>query len=241
MYQEIQVPLHLEHLVDAFWTFSSSQKVEAFKIFPDSCTDLIFDLEGNQAFVSGVMTKFQVHKLEQPSNLIGIRFKTENFGRISNVPAVETRNQRLEVKDVLPNFRSSMMEQLNACSSIENKLLLIARFVAHSIHLPKPNKDRLLLQIAQQIRSSSGKVNIKALAKTSCLSLRQLERRFKKSIGLSPKEFASIVRFRQTKQLIAQFPKKNIQEIAYDMGFFDPAHLSNEFKRIAGENPSYFR
>jgi len=60
-------------------------------------------------------------------------------------------------------------------------------------------------------------------------------------MGITLKEFSNIIRFHKTKSLIANNNEKSLVEIAYKMGYYDHAHMNNEFKRIANEIPSSFR
>ena len=92
MYTEIKPSIKLENLIESFWTYSNNTVAENFKLLPDNCADLIFDLNHGKAFVSGVMNSYQVKALEINSDLMGIRFKAENFRFLSRIPLIETKN-----------------------------------------------------------------------------------------------------------------------------------------------------
>jgi len=240
MYREIKPSEGFGDLIDSFWTFSNNAQVEKFKIHPDNCTDIIFDLSENKAFIFGIMSYSQNQELKADSNLIGVRFKTENFSRITETPLIQTRNIRAELKEIIPND-SNILQQLNYHQSTTDKLLLIQKFVRQTeYNLKKPN-DKLISSIAEKIKLLNGNINIKELATSNFISLRQLERRFKNNIGLTIKEFSSVIRFNNSKRVINNFNKKSLSEIAFEMNFFDHSHMTNEFKRISGENPSHFR
>jgi AraC-like DNA-binding protein len=240
MYREIKPSEGFGNLIDSFWTFSNNTQVEKFKIHPDNCTDIIFDLSKNKAFISGIMSCSQNQELKANSNLIGVRFKTENFSRLTEIPLIHTRNIRTELREIIPND-SNVLEQLNYYQSTTDKLLFIQKFIRQTeYNLNKPN-DKLISSITAKIKLSNGNINIKELATSNFISLRQLERRFKNNTGLTLKEFSSIIRFNNSKRVINNFKEKSLSEIAFEMDFFDHSHMTNEFKRISGENPSYFR
>jgi AraC-like DNA-binding protein len=68
-----------------------------------------------------------------------------------------------------------------------------------------------------------------------------LERNFKKNIGISPKEFVNILRFQFALEKIKDNQLgKSLQDIAFESGYYDHAHLSNEIKRYTGLSPSQF-
>ncbi|WP_425547639.1 helix-turn-helix domain-containing protein [Aquimarina mytili] len=80
-------------------------------------------------------------------------------------------------------------------------------------------------------------VNVRDLAKSHYIGLRQLERSFKSYISVTIKEFSNIVRFNNAMKSIATFTNSSLLEIAFDMGFFHHSHMTYEFQRISGENP----
>jgi transcriptional regulator GlxA family with amidase domain len=68
---------------------------------------------------------------------------------------------------------------------------------------------------------------------------RQLERLFKKYIGLSPKFYSRIIRFNHIFQLVKE---KRISwlEITHLSGYFDQSHFIRDFKAFTGEEPSQY-
>jgi len=241
MQQEIKPSERLNNLIDSFWIFSNNEVCESFKILPDTCTDLIFDLNQNEGFISGVMTNFQLLELAAESDLIGIRFKTEKFGALSKIPLNETKNLRTELSQIMPVCYQNIISQLNNLETITDKATFLENFIAISFKENYQRQDKMVLSVAENIRSLKGNVNITDLAKSNYISLRQLERRFKSYTGLTIKEFSNIVRFNNAKKAIASFTETSLLEIAFDMGFFDHSHMNYEFNRISGENPSFFR
>ena len=241
MYQEIEPSKGLDELIDSFWVFSQNKASEYFKVLPDTCADLIFDLNQCKGFLSGVMTNYQRIELATESNLIGIRFKSEMFGSLSKIPLDETKNLRVELSQIFPTKCLARLSQLDELESIADKINFLENFTGTLFKENYERQDQMILSVAKNIRLLNGNLNIGALAKSHHLSLRQLERRFKNYIGLTIKEFSSIVRFNIAKKAIATSTSKSLLEIAFDMGFFDHSHMTHEFKRISGENPSCFR
>ncbi len=241
MYQEVKPSEGLNNVIDSFWIYSNNKASENFKILPDTCTDLIFDLNKNKGFVSGVMTNYQLTKLATDSNLIGVRFKTEKFSPLSKIPLNETKNLQVELSQIFSANNLNILNQLTDVETITGKINFLENFITTSFKQNYQRQDQLILSVAQSIRSVKGIVNVGDIAKSNHIGLRQLERRFKSYIGLTIKDFSNIVRFNNTKKAIASFTETSLLAIAFDMGFFDHSHMNYEFKRISGENPSYFR
>jgi AraC-like DNA-binding protein len=241
MYQEIKQSEGLNNVIDSFWVFSNNKASENFKVLPDTCTDLIFDLNQNKGFVSGVMTNYQLKALATESNLIGVRFKTEKFSSLSKIPLNETKNLRVELSQIFPTNNLNTLNQLTDLETITGKVNFLENFITTSFKQNYQRQDHMILSVAQNIRSLKGIVNVGDLSKSYNISLRQLERRFKIYIGLTIKEFSNIVRFNNAKKAITSLTETSLLEISFDMGFFDHSHMNYEFNRISGENPSFFR
>jgi AraC-like DNA-binding protein len=58
-------------------------------------------------------------------------------------------------------------------------------------------------------------------------------------IGISPKEYSNIVRFQYALSIIKKSGKnRSLSDIAFECGYYDHAHLTNEIKRNTGLSPS---
>ena len=241
MYQEIEPSQELKNVIDGFWTFCSDKPIdEKFKVLPDTCTDLIFDLNQSKGFVSGVMTRFQLCQLTKESDLIGIRFKTENFGSMTEIPLEEIKDLRIDLSDMFPNH-TSKLTPLYDLETVSSRKHFLENFISTLFKENLSRQDRMVFSVAENIRVLKGNVDIGELARSNHISIRQLERRFKKHIGLTIKAFSDIIRFTRAKKAISELPDTSLLEIAFDAGFFDHSHMSNTFKRISGANPGSFR
>ena len=76
------------------------------------------------------------------------------------------------------------------------------------------------------------------LASDACLSVRQFERKFRERLGVSPKLFSRIARFRHAYKLRETDPVRSWIDIAYACSYYDPNHLVKDFQQFAGTNPS---
>jgi transcriptional regulator GlxA family with amidase domain len=82
-------------------------------------------------------------------------------------------------------------------------------------------------------------VRLDALAKRHATTGRQLERRFERWLGMTPKQFFDLTRFRHAHSLIEHAPsRRSLAELALDAGYCDQAHLNRHFKRFTGKPPT---
>jgi transcriptional regulator GlxA family with amidase domain len=101
-------------------------------------------------------------------------------------------------------------------------------------------KSDLIDFCVQQIELQAGLVRIDLMAKHAGLSVRQLERRFMAAIGLSPKTYCGIVRFKHACARARDQAWTGWTKVAADCGYFDQAHLINDFHAFSGLPPRQF-
>lgn len=238
MYQEI-IPSNIaKDRIESFWIFKENKTKIDFNVMPDGCIDLIFDFNKNEGFISGQMTQYQNRSLSENSDMIGIRIRIESFAPISNKPLSEFKNKIVDFSSLNVNPYATATQRLST-KSLSDKLAFLENLVLenHNQYL----KDDLILNVVNDIRALKGNVKVITLAKSNFISIRQLERRFKHFLGITVKEFINIIRFQSTAEAIKKCKQSSLLHIAYNAGYFDHAHMNNDFKRIAGTNPSSFR
>jgi len=90
----------------------------------------------------------------------------------------------------------------------------------------------------EEFASSQASVRIEELARQMGLSQSALEGRFRRNVGTSPKQFASILRLKNAVRLRAL--GHDFTSIAHSAGYSDQSHFTNDFKRVTGLAPSAF-
>ncbi|PKI17056.1 helix-turn-helix domain-containing protein [Colwellia sp. 12G3] len=83
-------------------------------------------------------------------------------------------------------------------------------------------------------------LSIEKLAQVAYLSVSALERRFKKYLAKTPKQFIRQVRLDNARRLLVE-TKLPIAQIAYQSGFSDHSYFSRHFKLMFDELPSELR
>ncbi|MEJ4089216.1 helix-turn-helix transcriptional regulator [Galbibacter orientalis] len=101
------------------------------------------------------------------------------------------------------------------------------------------NEGNPLQSVINDIHLSNGQLSIYDLSKSNYRTVRQLERNFKKYIGISPKAYSNIIRFQKALNLLKNLEeKRSLLDIAFECGFYDHSHLTNEIKKNTGFSPS---
>jgi AraC-like DNA-binding protein len=88
------------------------------------------------------------------------------------------------------------------------------------------------------IQAGPGRIRIGALARSLHLGQDALEKRFRRVVGTSPKQLASLLRLRRAVQ--AHLRGAPLSSVPYRAGYFDQSHFVREFRATTGEAPRRF-
>jgi len=132
-------------------------------------------------------------------------------------------------------LRSLSARLREACSDAE-RVVLVERFLLDCRGPEVP--DPLALEGARALRAAHGDLRIADLARGLHLSLDALEKRFRRTIGASPKQLASLLRLRWA--LAGHRPGARLGPLALAAGYCDQSHFVRALRRTAGEPPRVF-
>ncbi|MEU6642278.1 helix-turn-helix domain-containing protein [Saccharomonospora sp. NPDC046836] len=88
-----------------------------------------------------------------------------------------------------------------------------------------------------RVLQSGGTVPVASLAREVGWSRRHFGERFARELGLAPKQAARVVRFERTGRLLRRSGPVRLAELAIACGYYDQAHLTNEWRALAGCSP----
>ncbi|MEO6848012.1 MAG: helix-turn-helix domain-containing protein [Chthoniobacterales bacterium] len=126
-----------------------------------------------------------------------------------------------------------------AMNALEYVLLLAQPIIeggAHGI----PHDPRILTALESIRKSPAKNWSIKELAKLVNMSETSLRHRFTEEVGVSPIHYAETQRMEFAKSILMQ-SNETIGEIAEQLGYANPYHFSNRFRKMVGKSPRAFR
>ncbi|MBI9062212.1 MAG: AraC family transcriptional regulator [Marinilabiliaceae bacterium] len=247
-YREIMPSHALSPYIEAYWFFEDLCQAENHRILPDGCADIIFNLGSStptiaqaSIAVTGMMTKPALLAFDTSTSLMGIRFKTGMLSCFTKIPLYKVKNEIVTITDLIPTINANTLDRIATQTNSIEQLKIVEQILLKLLNTNNSWGDPLISAITTYLQNTVVPLPPPQLARDHNISLRQLERRFKHQTGTTLKEFANITRFNQTIKTIQHCPAKSLLDIAFDHGYFDHAHLTNDIKRFSGQIPSDFR
>lgn len=189
--------------------------------------------------VIGLYTRpYEVHFRDRV-RVFGIRFKPEGIYNLFGIPASEFSESYEDMSLVLGAAFREYCSRLRESEKISQKLLLTQHYLVSQL---KKNHSELTYvnRAAELIRKSDRFDKIDRLPEQVYISLRQLEREFKKKIGITPKRYMRISRLNEVHRKLEEKKEIEFTKIAFDCGYSDQAHFIRDFKSFMGVKPTIF-
>ncbi len=169
----------------------------------------------------------------------GMRFMPSACAKILQLNPAKLQSHPLNDSEEFSHLTKNLLEKLADCRNFDEAIEIYKRQL-QKLNLKPEDVDNKVAKAIAIIEENRGEIKISEIAERVKLSVRQLERRFGKSAGLSPKQFARARRIRATAVNLVEETNLNWANRAAEMGFTDQAHLAHELFILTGRSPNSF-
>jgi AraC-like DNA-binding protein len=240
-YREFPPGPFLAGLVECFWTSTvpTPPRTSSFhRVLPDGCMDLLFDFTtvgSRRSSVIGTMTRALTVTTTGPVDLLGVRFRPGGLSAFLTLDAAELTDARVDLTSFWGQLAGELWQRLGEATAA-NRVWLLQEALASRAN-GRIKVDTFIHHCVARIEAACGALRIGDLEKTTGLSTRQLERKFARHLGISPKTFSRVVRFKSVAAVTARSDPPDWVTLAGDFGYADQPHLVREFKAFSGLTP----
>jgi AraC-like DNA-binding protein len=247
----------LSQYVKQYWslencTLAGNEHIQ--RIVPNGLFELIIYLDdkpkstdkqksiSDNIIITGQLKSYYELKITGKLSLFAIYFLPHGLSMFLDLPMKELFNQSVPLRFIIKDTVNKLEDELLSAKTFEKKIEVAERFLINHIQKnEKKYKYDSIRRAVNLINHAKGVLKIEALASESFLSRKQFERTFSDFLGTSPKQFLRIIRFQNAIYEKSQNFELNLTEIAHKCGYYDQAHMINDFKAFSGMTPkNYF-
>lgn len=223
-YIESPPPESMGEFIHCFWelkTLAPLSEDFIYHVLPDACVNLLFNqIDTNIAAVTALQVEHRKLNLGREFHYVGIQL----FPGVWSGDPNEIKN---DLVDTAYDGQLSLVEinkQLKKLNFIEKQkylTLFCSNLVSQSI-IKSNHITAVILRHIKNIKS------VEEMAQITNLSPRQLQRKIKSSVGVTPHDFLKILRIHQS------------FEDHYLDYYSDQAHFIHSFRKIIGYTPNKY-
>lgn len=254
-YVEYTAPKYVNHLVESYWI--STLHPDDFKqdydfIIPDGSTDVIFMLNGNYLrddeknkkkhlveYCSLVPAFSKAVKVYQKpyTKCLGMRFRPGAVKQLTGISLQELNETGYPLEQVMPELADLAMNEAFKNTPASKIIEKINSWLSSQVK--EPRQDHIVSAFISEVIKNQGSVTVKTFCDSFGMHKSTLEKNFKHATGLTPKQYANLIRFNYLLNKL-MFSGASLTQTGYDLGYFDQSHMIKDFKKVIGITPKDF-
>lgn len=156
------------------------------------------------------------------------------------VPARQLVDRAVPLRELWPRVASDLADHVAEQSDLGIAAHVLFNAIGRNAVSHPFDAARLATRAVQIMQAGSGMETPRAIAHTLGLGERRLQQIFQDHVGLAPKAVSRLTRFQGLLRALRLDPNPAWAELAPNLGFYDQAHLTNEFRAMTGLSPGQF-
>lgn len=229
----------LRHLIQHYWFVEwnlEGQPSYTQEVLQHPGVNIVF--EQGSSYVCGIESRKAAYTLQGMGMIVGILYRPGAFYGYSSEPMSELVDRKVDISRYFPFDAEAAEKGIFASSRLEEKVAFIEGLLSSYIPEPDDKVDELN-KIVRAIMEDRSLTSVDLLVNRFNASKRTLQRMFKEYLGVSPKWVIQRYRMHEASDAIEN--GADITTVALELGYFDQAHFSKDFKAIVGASPHAYR
>ncbi|UOU97684.1 helix-turn-helix transcriptional regulator [Chryseobacterium daecheongense] len=239
----------LQPFIKAIIIIESGDEQLQNRVLPNTSVALAFCFNGQNSYtensslnilpkttVSGLRKSVRLINYSKKTSTLIVLFKENSAAVFFKEPLYELFEKSISLDNIEhPNEIRMIEEMLCEAKTDIRRIKIVEQFLIKKLNYTR--EDNIVSAAITKIRQSRGLIRIQDLALDLHMSNDAFEKRFRKVIGSSPKQFASITRM---SSIIHRKSNERFLDIAFEAGYYDQAHFNKDFKLFTGQTPTEF-
>ena len=253
-YHELRPHPRLAPYLKLIWVFELADPV-AFgppeTILPDGIVEVVFHFgqplltlypdgsrEPQPLSFAISQTRRPIQILPQgKTGLVSARFYPWGAYHFFDLPVAEFSDLQIPARLLWGEAASRLEERIAGAPDNRSRVCLLEQFLIRQLERHHKEDVEGLVRFLWQ---TGGRIPIREMTRELGVSERQLERRLGRALGASPKRLARITRFLNACRLLREAGSVELAQVACRCGYYDQAHFTHDFRRLAGMTPGEF-
>lgn len=189
------------------------------------------------AVIGGPRDAFYVRDVSTPSISAGVQLLPGALALLAGVPASELAGRHTPLGDLWGSAAARIRERLLEAEGPARRLEVLEAVLAERL----PRVRAVHPAVAHALGRLAAGAAVGEVVEECGYSHRRFIDLFRGAVGLTPKGFSRVERFRRLLSRFGAAPVEKLAELAIDAGFSDQPHFNRDFRTMAGISPGRYR
>ncbi len=190
--------------------------------------------------VHGVVSRVFEVRLSGHGEVVGARFTPDGFSAWTGLDASVYTDRALLAGEVFGSELGALHERLGSVGSSELRVERLRETLLAHRPTTRRASEETLAALVQRMATDDTLVRVEQLAELSGRSVRTLQRQFRRGVGVGPKWVLARYRLQEAAYALETDPAVDLADLAARLGWYDQAHLTNDFRKMLGETPGQY-
>lgn len=175
----------------------------------------------------------------RPLTLIGARFKAGGGFAFCDRPAGELQNCTLPLDELWRHDGERLHDDLSLASSAQLRFRILERLLLQRLN-PASEPNPAVQFAVHVLHNPQRTMSVAQIIERTGLRAARFITTFRDQVGLTPKVYSRLIRFRRVIAAIEARAGDGWASIALNSGYYDQAHLNHDFRAFSGTTPSAY-
>jgi AraC-like DNA-binding protein len=234
----------LSKFVEVFWYWSDHPRpFVQERVLPMGTVELVIRLETPQTSESGIAgprSTPMIIERHETNQLLGVHFKPGGAFPFLGFPFADLHNTWITLADLWGEKRARrLLYLLHEAATIDRKFDLLERWLTWIADHPLKHHDAVAFALGE-FDNDPGLQSSAVIAEKVNLSQRRFIDLFRNEVGMTPKLFCRVRRFRDIVEAIQPMETVDWVDLVLSFGYTDQSHFIHEFREFSGLRPGEY-
>jgi len=207
------------------------------RLLPHPCVNMV--IQAGQSAVHGIDAGIFSIVLEGRGEAVGTKFRPGAFRPFVDFDLVDLVDRALPLPEVFGDAADGLETRVLSATDDRARLDLVESVIRGCLP-PEDDDVALAVRAAEVALGAPELTRVDDLADRLGVTVRQLQRVFRRNVGVSPKWMLRRYRLHEAADRAAAGTRVDWADLAAELGYTDQAHLVRDFKAQVGQTPAAY-
>jgi AraC-like DNA-binding protein len=230
----------LRSYVDSLWYYEGFETTsQTERVLPNGRFQIVIDLTTGAGMIGGLRSTYIEIQPAKIHAVMGVSFQPGGAHGFFDVPASDFYNELVALDDAWPaEGLRELRDRLHTAIEPRARLEILEAMLLRSLR--RGTLHPATWFALQELHRAPHIQTVSALSTGAGLSRRRFSQLFRDQVGMTPKLYCRLTRFRRVLRAIRMGRDVDWAGLALAGGYSDQAHLIHEFRAFSGMAPGSY-